>query len=105
MKLLNFIIYSFSKNKKYGIIRKVKKKEVINMRCPRCHNENKYDALSCDFCMAPLPMTEERAKEIKEKKKLEKAAKLEKSLTKLFGLLIGVAIIIGIVIAAYFIKK
>ena len=38
------------------------------MRCPKCHNENKYDALTCDFCMAPLPMSEERMKEIKEKK-------------------------------------
>lgn len=75
------------------------------MRCPRCHNENNYDALTCDFCMTPLPMTEARAKEIKEKKKLEKAAKLEKSLTKLFGLLIGLAIIIGIVVVAYFINK
>lgn len=75
------------------------------MRCPRCHNENKYDALTCDFCMSPLPMTEEREKEIKEKKKLEKAARLEKSITKLVGLLIGVAIIVGIVVVAYMLKK
>ncbi len=75
------------------------------MRCPRCHNENKYDALTCDFCMSPLPMTEEREKEIKQKKKLEKQAKMEKSMTKLFGLLIGLGIIIGIVVVAYLLKK
>lgn len=75
------------------------------MRCPRCHNENKYDALTCDFCMSVLPMTEERQKEIKEKKKLEKAARFEKSMTKLFGLLIGLAIIIGIVVVAFILKK
>lgn len=75
------------------------------MRCPKCHNENNYDALTCDFCMSPLPMTKERAKMIEEKKKLEKAAKFEKSMTKLFGLLIGLAIIIGIVVIAYFINK
>lgn len=75
------------------------------MRCPRCHNENKYDALTCDFCMSALPMTEARQKEIKEKKKLEKAARFEKSMTKLFGLLIGLAIIIGIVVVAFILKK
>ena len=50
-------------------------------------------------------MTEARQKEIKEKKKLEKAARFEKSMTKLFGLLIGLAIIIGIVVVAFILKK
>ena len=34
------------------------------MICPRCHNENRYDALTCDFCMGKLPMTKERQAEI-----------------------------------------
>lgn len=42
------------------------------MICPKCHNENKYDALTCDFCMARLPMTKEREEEIKRKQKIEK---------------------------------
>lgn len=75
------------------------------MRCPKCHNENKYDALTCDFCMATLPMTEERAKEIKRIKKLEKKNKMQNSLTKLIGLVIGFLIIIGIVVVAYLMRK
>lgn len=75
------------------------------MRCPKCHNENKYDALTCDFCMAELPMTEERAKEIKIMKKKERKAKMNASVTKLVGLVIGLVIIIGVVIIAYLIKK
>ena len=42
------------------------------MICPKCHNENKYDALTCDFCMARLPMTKAREEEIKRKQKIEK---------------------------------
>ena len=75
------------------------------MRCPRCHNENKYDALTCDFCMAELPMTKERQKEIKARKKQEKHAKMQSSMTKLIGLLIGLFAIIGVVVIAYFIRK
>jgi hypothetical protein len=41
------------------------------MICPRCHNENKYDNLTCDFCMATLPMSEKRKAEID--KKIRKA--------------------------------
>ena len=48
------------------------------MKCPHCHNENKYDNLTCDFCMAPLPMTKEREEEIKVKKALERKAKFKK---------------------------
>ena len=48
------------------------KKKVIKMICPKCHNENKYDALTCDFCMARLPMTKAREEEIKRKQKIEK---------------------------------
>ena len=48
------------------------KKKVMKMICPKCHNENKYDALTCDFCMARLPMTKAREEEIKRKQKIEK---------------------------------
>ena len=41
------------------------------MICPNCHNENRYDALTCDFCMAKLPMTTKRQKEIKQRQKLQ----------------------------------
>lgn len=75
------------------------------MRCPKCHNENKYDALTCDFCMAELPMTEERRKEIKVRKKKERKAKMHNSIVKLTGLIIGFLVIVGIVIVAYMIRK
>ena len=45
------------------------------MICPRCHNENKYDNLTCDFCMAELPMSEKRKQEIEKKHKLEAKAR------------------------------
>ena len=75
------------------------------MRCPKCHNENKYDALTCDFCMAELPMTEERKQEIKRMKKLEKKTKMHNSMTKRIGLIIGFVIIVAIVVIAYLLKK
>lgn len=75
------------------------------MKCPKCHNENKYDNLTCDFCMASLPMTPQRAEEIKQKKKLEKKNKMHSSITKLVGLLIGLVIIVGIVVVAYILRK
>lgn len=75
------------------------------MRCPKCHNENKYDALTCDFCMATLPMTEERMKEIKEKKKIEKKTKMHNTMVKLAGLLIGVGVIIGIIVIVYLMRS
>ena len=75
------------------------------MICPKCHNENRYDALTCDFCMAKLPITKERIEEIKQKRKLEKKAKFSKSMTKLAGLLLGLFVIIGIIVVAYLVRK
>lgn len=75
------------------------------MICPRCHNENKYDALTCDFCMAKLPMSEARRAEIEKKKQIEKKAKLNNSITKLAGLLLGLFLLIGLVVVMYFIRK
>ena len=75
------------------------------MICPKCHNENKYDALTCDFCMARLPMTKAREEEIKRKQKIEKKAKLNKSITKLVGLLMGLFLLIGIVVIVYLSRK
>lgn len=75
------------------------------MRCPKCHNENKYDALTCDFCMATLPMTEERMKEIKEKKKIEKKTRMHNTMVKLAGLLIGVGVIVGIIVIVYLMRS
>ena len=37
------------------------------MLCPHCHAENNYDALTCDFCMHELPMTEEEKQLLAEK--------------------------------------
>ncbi len=75
------------------------------MICPNCHNENRYDALTCDFCMAKLPMTTKRQKEIKQRQKLEKKNKLSKSITKLLGLLLGLVVIILIIVVVYLIRK
>ena len=75
------------------------------MICPRCHNENRYDALTCDFCMGKLPMTKERQAEIEKKKKQEKKAKFSNSFTKLAGLLMGLFLLIGIVIAVFLLRK
>ena len=55
------MLYNKLKDKKIG----------DNMICPKCHNDNRYDALTCDFCMAKLPMTKERQLEINKQKKLE----------------------------------
>ena len=74
------------------------------MKCPRCHNENKYDSLTCDFCMAELPMTKEREEEIKTKKALERKAKFRKSMTVLIGMGAAVTIIVAFVIG-YLIYK
>lgn len=75
------------------------------MICPKCHNENKYDSLTCDFCMAQLPMSEARKQEIAKKQKLEKKNKMSKSMTKLLGLLMGLFLLIGIVVVMYLIRK
>lgn len=75
------------------------------MICPRCHNENNYDALTCDFCMAKLPMSKEREAQINKKKKLAKKNKMNNSITKLMGLLMGLFLLIGVVIVMYFLRK
>lgn len=75
------------------------------MICPKCHNENKYDALTCDFCMTPLPMSKEREAEIAKKKKIEKKNKMRKSITKLVGLSMGILVLIIIVVIAFLIRK
>lgn len=75
------------------------------MICPKCHNENRYDALTCDFCMAQLPLSEKRKQEIATKHKLEKKSKMSKSMTKLLGLLMGLFFLIGIVVVMYLIRK
>lgn len=75
------------------------------MICPKCHNDNKYDALTCDFCMAKLPMSKQRQEEIAQKKKIEKKAKMQKSITKLIGLLLGLFVLIGVVVVMYFLRK
>ncbi len=74
------------------------------MICPRCHNENKYDNLTCDFCMAPLPMNEKRKTEIKKRHEEERKAKMKKSMDKLIGLLFGVLVIVVIVIWGLFFR-
>lgn len=74
------------------------------MICPRCHNENKYDNLTCDFCMAELPMTEKRKKEIEEKHKQEAKAKRKKSMDKLAGLLAAVAFFVALLLWGLFKK-
>jgi hypothetical protein len=75
------------------------------MICPKCHNENKYDALTCDFCMAPLPMSKASEVEINKKKKIEKKNKMSKSMTKLVGLLMGIFILVAIVVIAFIVRK
>lgn len=75
------------------------------MICPKCHNENKYDALTCDFCMASLPMSKQRQQEISKKKKIEKKTKMNKSITKLMGLLAGLIVLILVVVIAFIVRK
>ena len=72
------------------------------MKCPHCHNENKYDNLTCDFCMAPLPMTKEREEEIKQKKALERKAKFRQSMTVLIGM--GAAMLFIIIFVIVYMK-
>jgi len=78
---------------------------VIIWICPKCHNDNRYDALTCDFCMAKLPMTKERQLEINKQKKLEKKQKMNKSMTKLIGLLTGLIVLVLVVVIAYIVRK
>lgn len=75
------------------------------MLCPYCHNENKFDALTCDFCMHELALTDKRIKEIDAKNKLAKKEKFRLSIIKLIGTLLGVLLIAGIIIFVYFRRK
>ncbi len=75
------------------------------MLCPYCHAENTYDALTCDFCMHELPMTDERKKEIKEKNKILKQNKLRNSIIKLVGTVLGILFFIIVVVVAWLLKK
>jgi uncharacterized membrane protein YvbJ len=75
------------------------------MRCPKCQNENNYDALTCEYCMAPLPMTKEREKDIKRRHHQEKKAAMHDSMVRLAGLLIGLGILIGIVVVVALIRS
>ena len=68
------------------------------MLCPHCHAENKYDALTCDFCMEELPMTEERKELIKKKEKFERSQKLKNSKDKIFGMLAALLIIVAVIV-------
>ena len=68
------------------------------MICPRCHNENKYDNLTCDFCMADLPMTPEREKLIKNKAKFERKNKLRNSKDKILGMVAALFVIIAVIV-------
>lgn len=75
------------------------------MLCPHCHAENKYDALTCDFCMKEIPMTKQREEEIKIKKKIEKQNKLRNSIIKLVGTSLGVLAFIIIIVIAWISKS
>lgn len=75
------------------------------MLCPHCHAENKYDALTCDFCMHEIPMTEARIKEITEKKKIERQNKFRTSITKLVGTVLGILAFVAVVVIAWIIKS
>lgn len=75
------------------------------MLCPYCHAENKYDALTCDFCMHELPMTKTREKEIKEKNKILRKNKFKNAIIKLIGTTMGIIFFIIIVVIAWLLKK
>ena len=68
------------------------------MLCPRCHNVNPDTNLTCDFCMADLPMTKEREQLIKQKAKLERQAKLRNSKDKIFGMVGALLVIIMVLL-------
>ncbi len=75
------------------------------MLCPYCHAENKFDALTCDFCMHELPMTKAREEEIKEKRRILKQNKFRASIIKLVGTVLGILAIIAVVVIAWVVKK
>lgn len=67
------------------------------MLCPRCHNVNPDTNLTCDFCMAELPMSDDRQKLIKNKEKFELKQKLRNSKDKIIGMVCALAAIIIII--------
>lgn len=67
------------------------------MLCPRCHNVNPDTNLTCDFCMAELPMSDDRQKLIKNKEKFELKQKLRNSKDKIVGMVCALAAIIIII--------
>lgn len=71
------------------------------MVCPNCHNENRYDALTCDFCMKSLPLSESRKEEIKRKKKIEKKNMFRTAFIKLIGTLLGILAVIAVIVIAW----
>lgn len=68
------------------------------MLCPRCHNVNPDTNLTCDFCMAELPMTEERKKLIGKKQKLERQEKLKNSKDKIIGMVCAIIAIAAVIV-------
>ena len=68
------------------------------MLCPKCHNVNPDTNLTCDFCMAELPMTKEREKLIQNKEKRERADKLRNSKDKIIGMVAAILAIVAIII-------
>jgi len=68
------------------------------MLCPHCHNVNPDTNITCDFCMAELPMTDERKKLIKQKEKRERKEKFQKSKDKIIGMVAAIAAIIIIIV-------
>ena len=75
------------------------------MLCPKCHNVNPDTNLTCDFCMADLPMTKERQKLIDKKNKREKSEKLQKSKDKIIGMVTAIFVIIVVIILVVVLKK
>ena len=76
----------------------ISNKEVIYKLCPRCHNVNPDTNLTCDFCMADLPMTPEREKLIKNKAKFERKNKLRNSKDKILGMVAALFVIIAVIV-------
>ena len=74
------------------------------MLCPYCHNENKDDALTCDYCLKELPLDEDRKKRIKKNQKLEKKNRYHNSMIKLIGTILGILAFV-IVILIVFLKR
>ena len=59
----------------HNLVMNKRENEVIDHTYHPKINENKYDNLTCDFCMAELPMSEKRKQEIEKKHKLEEKAR------------------------------